>query len=358
MKAYYLVFFLTLLFSLFIEAKTDKQWRWKLFWTFLPLFIYGAIRVDYGNDYSSYEELFNLIHGHSDFDLDRDLHAELGYQLLNKIIPSYRLLLVLSAFILSFSLGVFCCKNIPQKYLWLAIILIFLNPEKNVFGVLVGIRNGLVISSFILLSDYIHKRKWLPFMAFTVALSYIHTSALFYLPIAYFVGFNKPFKTKEIWIWCAALLALITVSMTDLSRAFFAFIENDIFARYETYLYEEMQRGVLIVGVSVVNIVLLLFYFSSRGYALSESENSMIRLGILYSAMFFLGSLSMRASYFYDMFYIGSIITIVNDKRAKLWLRLSIVSIAIVTSIYSMFIVWMGAPSWSHSIYHSLLGSW
>ena len=150
MKAYYLVFFIALMVSLFYQAKTDKQWRRKLFWTFLPLFVYAAIRVDYGNDYSSYKDLFDTIHSSASFTIDRDMHAEVGYQLLNMIMPSYRSILVLNAFLLSLSLGVFCYHNVPQKYLWLAIVLIFLNPEKNIFGNLVGIRNGLVVTSFLI----------------------------------------------------------------------------------------------------------------------------------------------------------------------------------------------------------------
>ncbi len=357
MKAYYLVFFLMLMLSLFIEAKTDKQWRWKLFWTFLPLFIYAAIRVDYGNDYSSYEELFNHIHSYSGFELDSDLHAELGYQLLNRLIPSYRLLLVLSAFLFSFSLAVFGYNYIPKKYLWLAIIFVFLNPEKNVFGVLVGIRNGLVISTFLLSFVLIQKRKWWQFAAVIIGLSFIHTSALLFLPIAYIVGSNRQFKERETLIWIGVAIALLFFSTSQLAEYINILLNNEYIDRYQTYFEDSGHRGWLMVFASVVFLALYIIYFQTRREAQRPKDNSLIRMGILYSITMLLGSLSIRASYFYDMFLIGSAVTIFSDKKAPEWLRYAVVFLVIATSFFSMRI-WMNSEWWDHGTYHSLIGSW
>ena len=172
MKVYYLLFFITLSLSILLDANSEKQWRWKLFFVFLPLFVYGAIRVDYGNDYSAYEELFNYIHSDQSFQLDSSLHAEVGYQFLNVIMPSFRCILVLNAFLLSLALGVFCYQVVPRRYLWLFIILLFLNPEKNIFGQLVALRNGLVVTSFLLCFPLLYKRRIIPFAVLTVILGY------------------------------------------------------------------------------------------------------------------------------------------------------------------------------------------
>lgn len=357
MKAYYLVFFLMLMMSLFIKAKTEKQWRWKLFWTFLPLFIYAAIRVDYGNDYSSYEELFNLIHSQRGFELDSELHAEIGYQLLNKVLPSYRAVLLLSAFLFSFSLAVFCYNYIPKNYLWLAIILVFLNPEKNVFGVLVGIRNGLVISAFLLSFVLIQKRKWLQFAAITVGLSFIHTSAILYLPLAYIAGSNRPFKKRETWIWIGAAIALLFFSTSQLAEYINILLNNEYLDRYQNYFEDSGHRGGLMVFACVFFIAIYIAYFQMRRESLCPKDNSLIRMGILYSITMLMGSLSIRASYFYDMFLIGSAVTIFSDKKAPEWLRYAVVLLLIATSCFSMR-VWMHSEWWNHGTYHSLLGSW
>lgn len=359
MKAYYLVFVLTLLISLLYYVKTDKQWRWKLFWTFLPLFIFGAIRVNFGNDYNSYEEIFDGIHSLRQFQFNHEAHAEIGYQLLNWVMPSFRLLLVLNAFLLSLSFAVFSYHNIPKKYLWLAVVLLFLNPEKNIYGSLVGMRTGLCVSSFLLGFVWVQRRKWLPFFTLIAVMSTIHTSTLLFLPIAYFVGFNKPFKRSEIWIWLGAVVVLLLTSMTQIFDVISFLIDNDTLGRYEEVLtVATSHRGILQTLASLAFIIMFLVYFNQRGKTLSSDKNSLLRMGMFFSMTFFLGSLAMRASYFYDMFFIASVVRIFSDKKAKMELRWGILLLAIATSFYSMFYVWMGSPWWNHGIYHSLLGDW
>lgn len=359
MNAYYLVFFLALLISLFYVAKTDKRWRWKLFWTFLPLFIFGAIRIDFGNDYSSYEEVFEQVHSSGVFRFDRGAHVELGYQLLNWILPSFRTLLVLNAFLLSLSLAVFSYHNIPQKYLWIAIVLIFLNPEKNIYGTLVAIRSGLCVSSFMLSFVLIQKRKWIPFLIITGLLSTIHTSSLLFVPIAYFVGTNKPFSRHEVYYWIGGSILLLITSMSQLFDAISYLISYEVFDRYEVVLEDVSgHRGIVLVINCLLYIICFVAYLNQRGNSLSLDENSLLRLGLLFSVSLLLGSLAMRASYFYDLFFIGSVVKIVSDKKASNLLRYGLLFMAIISSYYSMFYVWMGSSYWDHEIYHSLLGSW
>lgn len=358
MKAYYLVFFIMFLISLFYQAKTDKEWRWKLFWTFLPLFIYGAIRVDYGNDYPMYESFFDTMHKLPLFTFDSELHAELGFQLLNQLLPSFRSVLVLSAFLLSFSLGIFCYRNVPRKYLWLAVLLIFLNPEKNIFGILVGIRTGLVVSSFLLAFPLIQNRKLILFGLFAFGLGFLHTSAYIFLPIAYFVGFNKPFTKKEFYVWLLVTVILLTLSMTSLFDMVTVLIGNEYFDRYEYYLDDStMHRGVLSAISHCINLALFSIYLLNVD-KLTKEQNSTIRIGMFFSVMALLGSLSMRSSIFYDMFFIASVVIAFSDKRANLLLRISLLTMALVTSYYSMFHIWMGSEWWNHEVYHSLIGNW
>lgn len=359
MKAYYLVFVLTLLVSLFYNARTDVGWKRKLFWTFLPLFVFGAIRVDFGLDYSAYEKIFDKVHSYASFFVDHDAHEEIGYQLLNWIMPTYRSLLVLTAFMLSLSLAVFCYHNIPKKYLWLAIILIFLNPEKNIYGILVSMRTGICVSSFLLGYVFVQKRKWLPFFLVVIAMMFIHTSSLIFMPIAYFVGNNKPFHRREIWIWLSAVFVLLFLSMTQLINVVAVLIDNKVMERYDDVLAGvSAHRGIIISVTCLLIILLFVVYFRTRGNSLSLDENSLLRSGMLFAAALLLGSLSMRASLFYDMFFIASVVKIASDKYANVTLKITLVTIALATSLYSMFYVWMGSQWFSHEVYHSLLGNW
>ena len=360
MKVFFLVFFITLLLSVALPAKTNKEWRWKLFITFLPLFIFGALRVDFGNDYSSYEMFFDEVHISNIFVYNENLRAEIGFQYLCFIMPSYRSILVLNAFVLCLSLSIFIYRNVPKQYLWLAILLIFLNPEKNIYGNLVGIRNGFVVTGFILGLTLIQYRKLILFAILTALLSTIHTSAILFMPLAYFVGRNIKMTKRELFIWLSIFVILLSFSVSglvDLASP----IVSKYFDRYEYYI-EDMKghRGFLLTGISLILAALIFSLFKSQANILTKEQNSLVRLGLLYVASAFLGSLSMRAYYFYDIFFIGTVVVLFsNCKRNMKGSTLAI--IAVLMSYYSLRL-WMtnqyvaGNPL--YQVYTSILGSW
>lgn len=361
MKAFFLVFILTFLISLPYEAiQTDKQWRWKLFFTFLPLFLFAALRVDFGNDYHHYENFYYQFHQGNSFSYDNKAHAEIGYQFLSFIMPSYRCILVLNAFILCLALAVFIYRNIPQKYLWLAILLIFLNPEKNIYGNLVGIRNGFAVTGFILGTVFIQNRKIIPFALITALSASFHTASLLYMPLAYLVGRNTKISRREIRIWIVVIAILLFFSVSGLIRLSSLLISR-YFNRYEVYLVEmEAHRGILLTGVSLVLTYLIFSLYNKEKKILTREQSSLIRLGLLYVVSAFLGSLAMRASYFYDMFFIGTVIVLFDNFNRDIQGKM-LVTLAVMMSFY-YFYLWSTSP-WvagnpRYSVYTSIIGSW
>ena len=363
MKVYFLVFFLALMMSVVLPAKTDKQWRWKLFFTFLPLFLFAALRVNFGNDYSAYELFFDEAHHGSkflNFVYEEKMRDEIGYQYLCYIMPSYRSMLVLNAFLLCLALAVFIYKNIPKKYLWLAILLVFLNAEKNIYGNLVGMRNGFVVTGFLLGSVLIQQRRIVLFALLTALLSTIHTAALLFMPLAYIVGRNTKITRVEILIWIGAIVVLLVFSVSGLMELAAPIISR-YFDRYETYL-EDMtaHRGFLLTVASLALATLIFILYNKRKNALTKDQNSLIRLGLLYVVSAFLGSLAVRANYFYDMFFIGTVVVLfANCKHDTKGILLA--TLAVLMSFYSL-LLWMtckwvaGNPL--YYVYTSIIGSW
>ena len=275
--------------------------------------------------------------------------------------PSYRSVLVLNAFLLCLSLAVYIYNNVPRKYLWLAVLLIFLNAEKNVYGNMVGIRNGLVVTGFILGASFIQNRKIIPFAILTILLSTFHTAALLFLPIAYLVGRNSSISSREILIWIIVIIALLAFSVSGLIELAAPIISHS-FDRYEYYL-EEMtaHRGVLLTSASLVLILLIFTLYNSQKIILTKEQNSTVRLGLLYVVSAFLGSLAMRANYFYDIFFIGTVVILfANSKRDDLK-GLSLASLAVLMSAYSLYLwhtcKWVAGNPY-YTIYTSIIGSW
>ena len=54
MNAYYFMALVSIVLSIVLPYKTNKQSVIKLIIVLLPLFIFGALRVDFGNDYAGY----------------------------------------------------------------------------------------------------------------------------------------------------------------------------------------------------------------------------------------------------------------------------------------------------------------
>ena len=361
MRVYFLVFFVTIMLSIILPAKTDVQWHRKLFFTFLPLFLFGALRVNFGNDYLDYKLFFDTFHNQNGFHYDPTSRSEVGFQFLCYIMPSYRSVLILNAFLLCLALAIFIDKNIPRNYLWLTILLVFLNPEKNIYGNLVGIRNGLVVSGFILGCTLIQHRRFFLFALLTVLLSTFHTAALLFMPLAYFVGRNTTIKRKEIVIWMGFFALLLSFSMSGLIDIVSPIISN-YFERYETYL--EMgagrHRGLLLTAASLALATLIFLLYRKQEDPFTKEQNTLIRLGLLYVASAFLGSLAVRANYFYDMFFIGTVVVLYsNNKRKQIGMALAI--LAVMMSLYSLRL-WQtneyvaGNPR--YAVYTSLIGSW
>ena len=152
---------------------------------------------------------------------------------------------------------------------------------------------------------------------------------------------------------------ILLTSMTRVFNIVASLISNDVLDRYEEVLSDiSVRRGMLQSLSCIVMIALFLLYLKSRGRSLSPSDISLIRVGIWFSISLLLGSLSTRASYFYDVFFLASVVRIFADKKAAPSLRFAVLFLTIMTSLYSMYVVWMGSPWWNHAVYHSLLGDW
>lgn len=357
MTAYWIVALLTMLLNRILRDDSPRYYARNLMVSFIPLFIYGAIRVDFGNDYSSYELFFDEFHFGSTFKADTDAHAEVGYQYLCYLMPSYRSILILNAFLLALSFGYFIYKNIPTKYAWLAILLIFLMPEKNIFGSLVGIRNGLVVSCLLLSFTFIQQRKYYLILPIAFLLSLIHTSAIAYIPLAYIVARNTSFTKRELVIWCILGVVFILVSTSSLVGIMMPVISL-VAGRYEEQLVEinDASRGLLNYTANLIMMIVFITFAYKRDADLSSNQKSLLRMAALYCVSGFLGALSGRMTYFFAVYYIGGVVLMYSlPWKNKLYKNL-ILGFVLLIACYATFFVWMRSEWWNHDVYHSILG--
>lgn len=312
--------------------------------------------MNFGNDYDSYVDFFIEFHSSNSFYYDENSHAEYGYQLLNYIMPSFRSILVLNTFLLCFSLAVFIYRNVPKNYFWLVIILIFLNVEKNIYGPLVGTRNGFAIALFLLSTVFIQKRIIWAFAGMVAVAMQFHSTALFYMPIAYFVGRNKRITKTEIIIWFAVAVFLLISSLSGLV----SFLEPYLVEYNEGYtLYIESgvyHRGWLLTMTGLVLLSLTFYHFWNNKEKFDSDQNSVIRVGLLYIMTTLLGSAAFRAGYFYDMFFIATVVLLLTKSKKEQYAKV-LCFLAIMVSLYSFFL-WRSVTSgnYRYDIYQSVFG--
>lgn len=348
MKIYLLVFIATMLVQL-IPEKTDKQKIWKIILTFLPLFLFGALRVDFGYDYESYEDDY---YSYREFGTDQFGQSEIGYQLLNTLCPSFRFLIVIQSLLVCIAYAVFFYLYIPKDKRILALIMLFLSGQYTVYFMFSGMRNAIAISILIVAIPFIENRKLIYYIALTALASMFHTSALIVFPIVYLIGIKSKMRNREFYIWLIVMALLVIFPLDYLFGDFSQFI-NLFFDRYTYYLSGMKETGfdrtlLNLSSTSLLGIGLLLFARDSS----DERMRMLARLALIGIYANYLGSLNMRLTNYMQYFIIIAWTFLVLQKSLK-WRSLYACLVFLYLG-YAFFYVFMGSPTFIYDDYISV----
>lgn len=356
MRAYWAVFFVTLLIQ-FVPIGSNKGRAWKSILTFLPMFLFGALRTDFGLDYSAYEDIFYGAHYWQNYS-DVSEHAETGYIILNRVIPTWRLLLILTSALTCISYGLIFFKCVPSQYSWIAVILLFLGGDKSIFFMYSGMRNAISISIMILAFPLIRDRKWLPYSFLTLLAMQFHTTALLFMPLAYILGRSQPMSKRESACWIGAMLILQVLSLEFFfERA--AWAVNNFFDRYSTYAdrIEDSAdtRSFIIRMVSFVFTLGLTFFMYQEKDRLSSNQNTICRLALFYALSLLLGALSLRLVQCFILFLVCGFSILIYEWRQRIPAFL-LVLLCSSYLYYGFFNVFIKKDIFPYDTYHSLIG--
>lgn len=316
------------------KGKGNDIWVWIV--SFIPLFFYGALRVHCG-DYGIYEDYNNWIHSSNDIFgvIER---MEPGYALLNSIL-SYRAIIVLTSLLGCISYIVFIKTFVTRQYWWFALAVFFLACDKTIYFIFASIRNAIAIDLlliFISTLSFDKKRSSksvIRLVVFTLISASFHLSALIFFPMAYLLYYPNKIGKKESIVWLIALfLLLLTPVDTIIERI--PLLKVDVFERYDEYVEETHEAGLLArLGATVFACLVLLN--SYRG-DYSKNENGLSRLMLVYVYSYLLGSLNVRVSQYFIPFAIVYLACIFSRKRD--YLSNVLIVYALLFIIYSSFI--------------------
>ena len=163
----YIVMFMGLL-SMFFAELPRQRFRYGLEIAWLIIFAFLAIRYDFGNDYLAYKDIFDDINAFHNFLIDKDEHVEAGWQILCRMFRPFGFQ-VMVVCLTAFECLVyyrFIKEYVPERYYWFSIFIFVFNPSLMLIGASM-LRNELAIALFVLSTNYIRDRRFIPFAVTT-----------------------------------------------------------------------------------------------------------------------------------------------------------------------------------------------
>jgi transmembrane protein EpsG len=306
---------------------------------FFTIFLFTALRFDFGRDYLGYYESFNIISNYSDISLiDYNLFRfEPGWATLNYIfkpIGFFGFIIMLSAF-LCYTYYSLIKKYVAPQYYWMAVF-IYVFSADIMWIQFSAIRQALSVAIFIHSVKYLNeKRNPVIFIIMNLVGGIFHTSAYFMIP---FVIFSFEWINKNILpglIIVAAFWGVLFFGDMYLSQMmeWTSFISKD---RYTSTFGREVDISTTLIGSIAWGTILVIPIYYSRYQP--ENRKNLFYLTSLHSFVYVLTPLvwlSGRMGYFFAVFSIVVYPLIMQHEKNKS-VKIGIFSIFAVFLLYRL----------------------
>ena len=234
--------------------------------SFFLIFLFLALRYNYGNDYPAYIDDFVLLTSNDSFDyIFENEYYEKGWLFLYYLFKPFgffALIAVLAAF------NCFVYYHLIKKYVlpgyhWFAVFLYVFSPGFMLIHCS-AMRQSLAIALFLFSIDYINKKDAIRYFLCIVLATLFHTSALVLLPV-YFLGIfdwkiNRPL---------AIIFFVIYILFFQFGILLMPVLSIFVGTNFESYMrYEgtiELSSGIgLILNSSLFALILFYAYYQSN----------------------------------------------------------------------------------------------
>ncbi len=237
-----------------------RQNGWGLKAAFVIIFVFLALRYDYGNDYMTYLDGFKEItykyNAHKFFDVTA---WEPGWVLLNFVFKPFGFftMVMFTSLLTCVVIYRFFRNFVPAKYQWLGIFLYCFDYELLLVPAS-AMRQNMGILLFLVGIEFLYKKRILGYLLLVGAASSFHYSARVLVPIALLA-----FVNIKINKFIAVLCSLIYVCLYLYGEPVFAFITSVTGTLFEKYT-ESYEGGTSLS--SGLGLVYSLFLFGSVLY--------------------------------------------------------------------------------------------
>ena len=300
----HMIFFIIISFSILCINKKHSFW----IYSFVGLFLFCALRYNYGPDYMNYFEIFYLIKeglpawGQSDW----------LFKQLVLLMPNFYILVAILSLFYVISIYILISANLQVKDYWFALLMLLINPYLFLVHQS-SIRQTISICIIILAIKYAINRNILKYVLLIILASGFHASAIIMLPV-YLVLTDKKLKIRDILIAVGVIFALLFTPMFNMiiNRAL-EYMPSHYYIYYDMGLQNSLRSTL----ISSVFFFFVLFNINKLdGHEIVYGKLSLI--STIISLLAIKASMITRIGMYFDIFLIITIPHIFNNIEKKL----------------------------------------
>lgn len=254
--------------------------------SFFCIFLFLALRYNYGNDYPGYLRGFLEVTNQTSIDYfdQESWHFEPGWLFLCRLFQPFGFF-ALVAVLAGFSCFVyysFIKKHVSPNYYWFSVFIYVFNPGLMLINCS-AMRQALATCLFLFSIDYIYKKDVIRYFLFIGIASLFHSSALILLPMYLFGLWD--WKINKIAAISIVFLFILTLQFGSLIASYFNDLTSVLFNnRYEEYNNGKNENLIEIgSGLGVMFSITVLALIVLYDHIQTREKSFMFKISILNS---------------------------------------------------------------------------
>ncbi|MCX8484536.1 MAG: EpsG family protein [Bacteroidia bacterium] len=323
--------------------------------SFFLIFLFLALRYDYGNDYTGYFNSFLRLQSLQDEDFYFKAN-EVGWLYLNFFYKyffgdlGFHLMLVNMAAFTCFVLYRFTTKHIPPKYYTFGVALLLLEPN-NILVLSSAMRQSLAVAILLLSMDYLLHRKYMLYIIGIFLASLFHTSAVVFILFILLNIVNWRIYLPYVFLVFLGLFFLLnnlTVTF-DLVNILLESQESE----YLSYTKEGYDKKTYGFGFALSIFLYISVLIVNRKIHENIEQNTIVKI-VLVACLFLILGLSVEMAnrlnyYLFPLTVSAYAITLVNVGKLKFPVSLYISRLG--TIIIVAFFAYQNFMFWQSEVY-------
>lgn len=240
--------------------------------SFVALFIFLAIRYDFGNDYSGYERVHWIVQNKGMMSRWLTYRGCEAYSFLNFLFDDFYVMIAFISFLYCYIVYRLITNNCEKKYWALSVFVLTFNPYILLMHAS-ALRQTMAILVFIVAVDFAYRKKMIAYFCLIYVATLFHSSAVILYPVYFLLCFDW----KESFMLAVLTCALMVIFSGGAVVNFISEISGDVIGEGMTEHYIDASNTVRATVLSSLYLIFMLF-----AYPEAEGKDAIyLRLGIV-----------------------------------------------------------------------------